>query len=319
MSTQQQVFDLIQTFTEAGSTVSIPKPFLKMFGLETAYFLTYLLHWDHQANKDGFFAMTTAECAEETGLSGYGVQKARNDLENRGLLETKVRRSNGSPTVHYRIIKDAFVAILDEMEIPITPKRETSSGPIPEMDSAKSANPIVEEHEMDLPKTRKPTLIDLDIQIDPNTEIQDQDIQESDITPQPTVVGVDPPKSRKSRVSAGSKKPQTGATVYRSMCRLNPPGPWVSDLEGITDLERWRAVIKAWLGCGYRKVNVQGMFECYQENRIPTTKGAQYESSSGVKPQAATPEVVAAFRAHQAAKQRAAGVEEVRAGTGPPG
>lgn len=126
-------------------------------------------------------------------------------------------------------------------------------------------------------------------------------------------------KKRKSRVSAGSRKPQTGATVYRSMCKLNPPGPWVSDLESITDLDRWRAVIKAWLGTGYRKVNVAGMFECYTENRMPTTKGAKHDKSRGgyKQHQQATPETVRAFA--DARKRLPPGVESLRPGPRPGG
>ena len=319
-------FDLIQTFTEAGSVVSIPKPFLKIFGLETAYFLTHLLHWDRWADEDGFFAITTTECAEETGLTGYGVQKARNDLENRGLLETKVMRANGSPTVHYRLIKEAFVAALDEMEIPITPKQETSSEPIPETDkkdSLESSNPIAEVDEMDLTKTQNPTLIDLDIQVDPNTEIQDQ-IQDHNITSQASLVSAErPPKpqKRKPRVSAGTKrKPRNvpaAVAVFQSETGYYPRKSWWPDLETITDLDRWRAVCHAWAGSPYQPTNVLGAFECYQENRMPTTKGAKHESSSGVKSQPATPEVRAVFRDHFAAKRRASELEAVRAGAGP--
>jgi len=134
---------------------------------------------------------------------------------------------------------------------------------------------------------------------------------------------VPPSKSqkRKPRVSAGSRKEQTGVTVYRSMTKLYPPDCWREDLETITDLDRWRQVIKMWLGSPYQKTNVAGMFECYTENRLPTTKGAKRaESRGGYKQhQEATPETVAAFRAHRAEKRRAAGVEEVRPGAGSPG
>jgi len=123
-----------------------------------------------------------------------------------------------------------------------------------------------------------------------------------------------------SRVSAGSKKQKDvspAAAVLQSLTGYYPPRSWKQDVENIMDLDRWEAVIKAWVGLGRNPMNVSAMLEHYNENRIPTVKGAQHESSSGVKPQAATPEVVAAFRAHQAEQRRAAELEGIRTGAGP--
>ena len=40
------------------------------------------------------------------------------------------------------------------------------------------------------------------------------------------------------------------------------------------DLEFWKKVVRAWIGCGWNKLNVTGMMECYKRREIPGTKGA---------------------------------------------
>ena len=87
MSTQQQVFDLIKTLTEDRAILTVPRLFVRMFGLKTAYFLGQLLYWsDKGTREDGFFWKTTADWVEETGLTEYAIRKAREDLEKAGLL-----------------------------------------------------------------------------------------------------------------------------------------------------------------------------------------------------------------------------------------
>ena len=134
MSTQQQVFDLIKTLTEDRAILTVPRLFVRMFDLKTGYFLSQLLYWsDKGTRKDGFFWKTTAEWIEETGLSDYAIRSARQTLEKAGVIETKVMRAMGSPTVHYRFNQEAFTqAVLDHQQ----------------MDSLKSTNPTCENQQI---------------------------------------------------------------------------------------------------------------------------------------------------------------------------
>jgi len=103
MSTQRQSLD----------TVTIYKPFVKLFSLETAYFLDYLLNWSGETTDAGFFWQTTAELKQETGLTTYAITKARNDLQSMGFIEMRVMRANGSPIVHYRVNEKVINEALD--------------------------------------------------------------------------------------------------------------------------------------------------------------------------------------------------------------
>ena len=228
-----------------------------------------------------------------TGLTNPTIRDGLKRAEAHGFIEVEVDdRDLGRVKRFYSL----------RMNVPQEPVKKSQP---PEKESIEGGKKVC-------PRTEKDTL-------------EKDTTRKSDIIPQATLAVVDPPTQSiksQSRVSAGSCKKSSvppAVTVFRSETQRYPAKSWYADLEKIQDLDRWRSVVHAYIGLGWNPTNVKGMLEWYDRNEIPQVKGAQYESSSGVKPQAATPEVVAAFRAHQAAKRRAAGVEEVRAGTGPPG
>jgi hypothetical protein len=49
---------------------------------------------------------------------------------------------------------------------------------------------------------------------------------------------------------------------------------------GVSHLDFWREVVKAWKLHGWNPYNLAGMLECYEENRIPST-GGHNESTGG--------------------------------------
>ena len=108
-SYQQQVYALTKSLTEDGAIAAIPKIYVKAFGdVNTAYFFSQILYWSDKGKRpDGYFYKTAQDWTDETGLNGYRLQKARKQLEETGLIETRVMRANGSPTVHYRVDQDA--------------------------------------------------------------------------------------------------------------------------------------------------------------------------------------------------------------------
>ena len=131
-----------------------------------------------------------------------------------------------------------------------------------------------------------------------------------------------PPRGKSSRVSAGSSKvPNVHPAVlaFRDETKYYPPKSWFPDLEKITDLDRWRAVVHAWVGLGRNPRNVARMFDHYQNNEMPTVKGVKRAKSRGgyKQHQKADPDTVRAFA--DARKRLPPGVESLRPGPRPGG
>lgn len=111
MSFQQNIFSLIAKLTGNENVLAVPKDFLKFANdANTGIFLAQLIYWcDKGKRKDGYIYKTTKEWEKELGLNEYRIRKARNTLEDMGILKTKVKKANGNPTVHYKINRKAFV------------------------------------------------------------------------------------------------------------------------------------------------------------------------------------------------------------------
>jgi len=108
---QQEVFELISKMTGEKNILAIPKIFLKATGsLQTGVFLSQLIYWSDKGNRDdGYIYKTHAEWEKEIFLSKYEINKARAELERLGLLETKVKKANGNPTVHYKLLQKPLI------------------------------------------------------------------------------------------------------------------------------------------------------------------------------------------------------------------
>lgn len=110
-SFQQEVFELIQSLIGEKNIIAVPRLFLHATGdLETGTFLAQLLYWTDKGNReDGFIYKTAKEWYEEIYLSKYALNKARKKLEKLGILETMVKKANGNPTVHYKLLKKPLI------------------------------------------------------------------------------------------------------------------------------------------------------------------------------------------------------------------
>jgi hypothetical protein len=77
--------------------------------LEGGMFLSQLIYWaDKGGNKEGWFYKSYPEWYEECFLSEYQIRKLAKDFADKGFLETILKKANGSPTLHYRINRDAL-------------------------------------------------------------------------------------------------------------------------------------------------------------------------------------------------------------------
>lgn len=110
MSNYQQINALIKPFSGQHNTIGCPRIYCKFMGsLEGGVFLSQVIYFsDKGGRRDGWFYKTYDEWKEELELSEYKVRKLSRQLEDLGVLETKVKKANGAPTVHYRFDTEKF-------------------------------------------------------------------------------------------------------------------------------------------------------------------------------------------------------------------
>ncbi len=102
--------NLVAQFSGQQNILAIPRPFIHCCGdITSALFLSQLLYWTDKAKrKDGYVFKSYREWEEEIGLSESQIRRATVKLKTEGVLETKLMKANGAPTLHYRIIKNQF-------------------------------------------------------------------------------------------------------------------------------------------------------------------------------------------------------------------
>ena len=109
MSYQQDIFATIANFAGTNNSVAVPRVFCQMAGsLEGGTFLSQLIYWSDKGRTDGWFYKTYDEWREEIFLSEYQIRKLVKEFVELGFLETKLKKANGAPTIHYRIKKQEF-------------------------------------------------------------------------------------------------------------------------------------------------------------------------------------------------------------------
>jgi hypothetical protein len=120
VSRQKEYFNLIKAFAGNANILSVPRIFISYTGdLNSALLLSQLLFWSDKGTNRDWIYKTYAELTEEITLSEYQIRKAAKKLTEMDILETKVKRANGSPTVHYHLKSDEFsVSILKFLQYP---------------------------------------------------------------------------------------------------------------------------------------------------------------------------------------------------------
>lgn len=101
---------IINQFSGQANIITVPKIYVEVFeDYNTAILLNQIIFWsDKSKRKDGYFYKTYQEWEEEIFLTKYQVSKSVKKLVDLGLVETKVKKANGSPTVHYKMNMDVF-------------------------------------------------------------------------------------------------------------------------------------------------------------------------------------------------------------------
>lgn len=106
MTNYEQINNLISSFSGQKNIISFPVVYLKVTeDLNTALLLNQLVFWsDKSKQTDGFFYKTYGEWYEEICLSEYQVRRSVKKLKELNIVETKLKKANGSPTLHYRVL-----------------------------------------------------------------------------------------------------------------------------------------------------------------------------------------------------------------------
>ena len=110
MTKQQDVFNTVKALVGQANILTIPRVFIDYTGdMNSALLLSQLLYWyDRTANQEHVVYKTYGEWEAELGLTKYQTTRAANILKDKGILETFVKKADGSPTVHYKLNVEAF-------------------------------------------------------------------------------------------------------------------------------------------------------------------------------------------------------------------
>ncbi|KAA0944176.1 replication protein [Sporosarcina sp. ANT_H38] len=121
MSNYQAIRELLKRVSGQDNVFTVPRLYVQYAGdLTTAILLNQIVFYsDKSKRKDGFFYKTYKEWDEEICLTERQVRYSINKLKNIGIVETKLKKANGAPTVHYKLDYDKFVeSILTFCQIP---------------------------------------------------------------------------------------------------------------------------------------------------------------------------------------------------------
>ena len=105
MSNYHNMRALISSFSGQDRMITVPRIYIELVGeYPAAALLNQIVFWsDKSKRKDGFFYKTYKEWEEELALSEYQVRRCVKQLEEKGVVETKLKKANGSPTLHYKL------------------------------------------------------------------------------------------------------------------------------------------------------------------------------------------------------------------------
>ena len=116
MKNNELVKSIISGFSGRQNIISFPALYVEIVkDLNTALILNQVVFWsDRTKRKDGFFYKSYKEWGEETFLSQYQVKRSIKKLEELSLVETKLKKANGAPTVHYKANIDVLTSLISE-------------------------------------------------------------------------------------------------------------------------------------------------------------------------------------------------------------
>ncbi|UTC92510.1 hypothetical protein [Treponema denticola] len=152
---QKEIFNLLTKTVGQSNILTIPTLFLKKLdgNHAAALFLSQLVYWTDKT-QDGWIFKSYSDWENEIFVKEKKLREIKKELEELGLIETKIQKAYGVPTVHYKVNQDALINFLlcDEPETAETkpPKSPNGNGQddgsdtvkMTETKPPKSPNPI---------------------------------------------------------------------------------------------------------------------------------------------------------------------------------
>ena len=107
---------LLFSYSGSERNIVIPESLIKVAGdLQSAALLNQCIYYtDITKRTDGYFYKTYKEWQEEIYLSKYQVNKIIGRFEKLGIVETKKKKANGAPTIHYRVNMENLIDLMAE-------------------------------------------------------------------------------------------------------------------------------------------------------------------------------------------------------------
>lgn len=111
MSNYQTIRAIISQISGQENILVVPKIFIKLTGdLTTAVLLNQIVFYSDKSKRtDGYFYKSHKEWQEEICLTKRQVSYSTAKLKEMGLVDTKLMKANGAPTLHYKLDYDKLV------------------------------------------------------------------------------------------------------------------------------------------------------------------------------------------------------------------
>lgn len=105
MNKREYISSIITQFSGRNNVVPIPVVYIEITeDYPSAALLNQMIYWsDRTKRTDGYFYKSYAEWYEELRLTEYQVRRATKKLKSLGFVETKLKKANGAPTLHYKV------------------------------------------------------------------------------------------------------------------------------------------------------------------------------------------------------------------------
>lgn len=118
---QKELFNFLTEAFGQANILTIPTLFLKKLNGNhaAALFLSQLVYWTGKdKSQDGWIFKSYSDWESEIFVKEKKLREIKKELEDLGLIETKIQKAYGVPTVHYKVNQNALIEFLlcDETE-----------------------------------------------------------------------------------------------------------------------------------------------------------------------------------------------------------
>jgi hypothetical protein len=195
MGNHDSIKRIISKFSGQANQIVIPKIYLDLLDGDypAAALLNQIVYWSDRAKiPGGWFYHSNLEWLDELCLTYFQVKRSTKRLLDNQWIECHVRRANGYPTTHYRVVMENLTnSILKFLEI-----RETLN--------SRNLNPVFQE----TLKTEIQETLKTEIQETLKTEIEETRISLTEIKPEikpkiKTEITANPPHPPRSQDNGG--------------------------------------------------------------------------------------------------------------------